>query len=117
MNKSSKSNKPKNKPADPEVQAEQLRRIRTPRKSDLEMFGMVLQRMGGDQIKVLCEDGLERQCRIPGKMRKRTWVRDRDVVIIKLWDFQPSKADLVWRYIGFQVEYLKKKGFLDKLPV
>jgi len=100
-----------------ENQEAQLRRIKLPRKDGLEMFGVVLQRLGGDQIKILCEDGQERNCRITGKMRKRAWMRDRDVVIIRLWDFQPSKADIVWRYIGFQVEHLKKRGFLKNLPV
>ncbi len=100
-----------------ENQQAQLRRIKLPKRENLEMFGMVIQRQGGDQIKVLCEDGQERSCRITGKMRKRTWMRDRDVVIIRLWDFQPSKADIVWRYIGFQTEHLKRKGFLGKLPV
>jgi len=100
-----------------EKQEEQLRKIRTPRRNDGEMFGIVTQRMGGTQIKVLCEDGKERNCRIPGKMKKRTWMRDRDVVIIKLWDFQPDKADIVWRYIGFQTEHLKRNGYLNKLPV
>ncbi|MCR4336006.1 MAG: translation initiation factor eIF-1A [archaeon] len=100
-----------------ENQQAQLRRMRLPKRDELEMFGVIIQRQGGDQIKVLCEDGQERSCRITGKMRKRAWMRDRDVVIIKLWDFQPSKADIVWRYIGFQTEHLKRKGFLSKLPV
>jgi len=96
---------------------EAVRKIRLPNRKELEMFGVVKQIMGGDQIKVLCEDGQERSCRIPGKMKKRAWMRERDVVIIKLWDFQPIKADIKWRFIGFQVEYLKRKGYLDKLPV
>jgi len=109
--------RPQKAPMTPEAQAEQLKRIRLPKKRDLEMFGIVLQRMGGTQIKVLCEDGVERQCRIPGKLRKRTWMRERDLVIVKQWDFQLSKADVVWRYIGYQTEYLKRKGFLNSLPV
>ncbi|MCR4368914.1 MAG: translation initiation factor eIF-1A [archaeon] len=105
------------KPQSAEDQQEAVRRIRLPNRKELEMFGIVLQRQGGDQIKVLCEDGVERSCRITGKMRKRAWTRERDVVIVKLWDFQPIKADIKWRYIGFQVEHLKRKGYLDKLPV
>jgi len=96
---------------------EQLRKIRTPRRNDLEMFGVVIQLHGAGQVSVMCEDGVQRNCRIPGKMKKRTWMRERDVVIVKLWDFQPIKADVVWRYIGVQTEHLKRKGFLDKLPV
>ena len=94
-----------------------VRKIRMPNRKELEMFGIVTQLHGGSQIKVICEDGIERNCRIPGKMKKKAWMRERDIVIIRLWDFQPSKADIVWRFIGFQTEHLKRKGFLDKLPI
>ncbi|MBU0662030.1 MAG: translation initiation factor eIF-1A [Candidatus Diapherotrites archaeon] len=100
-----------------EEQQEQLRRIRTPRRDELEMFGLVVQLHGTNQIKVACEDGKERMIRIPGKMRKRVWIRQGDVVIVKLWDFQPIKGDVVWRYLGFQTEHLRRKGLLDKLPL
>jgi len=92
-------------------------RLRLPRKDELEMFGVVQQLHGGNQIKVLCADEQERMCRIPGKMMKRVWVRQGDLVIVKLWDFQPIKADIVWRYIGNQVEWLKRKGHLEGLKI
>lgn len=96
---------------------EAIRRAKLPNKSNLEMFGLVVQLHGTNQIRVLGEDGTERVCRIPGKLKKRVWIREGDVVIIKLWDFQPIKADIVWRYLGYQVEHLKRKGFLTKLPL
>jgi translation initiation factor 1A len=92
-------------------------KLRLPKEKEGEMFALALQRMGGDQIKALCADGQERSCRIPGKMRKRVWIREGDVIIIKLWDFQPSKADVVWRYLGFQVERLKRMGVVKNLPI
>lgn len=96
---------------------ESFGRMRLPRKDDFEIFGLVIQLMGANQIMVLCDDGKERNIRIPGKLRKRVWVRENDIVIVKLWDFQPSKGDLAWRYMGNQVEWLKRKGFLQKLPI
>lgn len=92
-------------------------RLRLPKKDEGEMFALATQRMGGDQIKCLAIDGEERSCRIPGKLRKKVWVREGDVVIIKLWEFQKSKADIVWRYLGFQTERLKREGRLEGLPV
>ena len=94
-----------------------FRRLRLPKKDELEQFGIVTQLMGANQIMVLCQDGEERNVRIPGKMKKRVWVRENDIVIVKLWDFQPSKGDLVWRYMGNQTEWLKRKGLLEGLPV
>ncbi|HIH16946.1 MAG TPA: translation initiation factor eIF-1A [Candidatus Diapherotrites archaeon] len=77
---------------------------------------MITQLVGGFHIKALCEDGQERICRIPGKMKKRIWMRLNDIVILKLWDFQPIKADIVWRFTEVQAHHLKNKGYLQKLP-
>ena len=98
-------------------QETEIVRIRLPKKDEGEMFGVVLQRHGSDQIRVACEDGQERMCRIPGKMRKRVWIRENDVVVIRLWDFQPIKADIVWRYLGNQVQWLKRNGHLKDLSI
>jgi len=50
---------------------------------DYELFGLVIQLMGANQIMVLCEDGKERNVRIPGKLKKKVWVRENDIVIVK----------------------------------
>jgi translation initiation factor 1A len=100
-----------------ESQEDYFGRMRLPRKDDYELFGLVIQLMGANQIMVLCEDGKERNVRIPGKLKKKVWVRENDIVIVKLWDFQPSKGDIAWRYMGNQVEWLKRKNFLSKLPI
>lgn len=80
------------------------------------MFAIAIKLHGSNQIKAVCEDGKERMCRIPGKMKKKIWIREGDLLIIKLWEIQPSKADIVWRYFGNQKNHLKKQGYLDKLP-
>ena len=91
--------------------------VRLPKEKDLEQFALVIQLMGADQVKAKCADGIERSCRIPGKMKKKVWMRQGDILIIKVWDFQPSKADVVWRFMGNQKEWLKRKGYLKNLPV
>jgi translation initiation factor 1A len=96
-----------------EAQENYFSRMRLPNKEDLEQFAVVTQLMGTNQVKAQCEDGTERQFRIPGKLMKKVWIRENDLVIVKLWDFQPTKGDIVWRYLGNQVEWLKRNG---KLP-
>src|SRR3989344_1689194 len=98
------------------AQQEQIRRAKLPNRKELEMFGIITQLHGSDQVRVSCEDGQERMCRITGKIRKKVWLRENDIVIIRLWDFQPIKADVVWRYTGIQSEHLRRKGFLNNLP-
>lgn len=98
-------------------QEELISKIRYPRRDELEMFAVATQLMGTDQVKAMCEDGVVRQCRIPGKMKKKVWIRAGDLLIIRLWDFQPIKADIVWRFLGTQMEHIKRKGLLKNLPI
>jgi translation initiation factor 1A len=93
----------------------EFKKLRTPFRKDLEMYGKITNLMGTNQVKVACEDATERICRIPGKMFRHIWIKTNDIVIIKLWDFQPSKADVVWRYQGFQKNALERRGELTKL--
>lgn len=90
-------------------------RVKMPNKKDLEMFGVVTQLMGVNNVSVMCEDGKERICRIPGKLFKHIWIKQGDLVIVKLWDFQPTKGDVNWRYLGFQVNALEKRGLLVEM--
>jgi translation initiation factor 1A len=98
-----------------EVQEMGYTRMRLPNPSELEEFAIVTQLMGSNQVKAMCEDGTESQFRIPGKLMKKVWLRENDIIIIQRWEFQPSKGNVVWRYLGNQVEWLKRNGKLAKL--
>ena len=98
-------------------QPEENVRLRLTNKAELEMFAVVTKLHGTNQIKATFEDGQERMCRIPGKMKKKIWIREGDVIIAKLWDFQPSKANVMWRYFGNQKAMLHRQGLLKGLPV
>jgi len=76
------------------------------------MFALADQILGGRRVSVLCEDGETRLARIPGKMRRRQWVREGDLIIVWPWDFQDSKADVKHRYTKTQAMYLSRKGVL-----
>jgi len=89
---------------------EEVERLRVPRKG--EIFGIVEQMSGFDRLRVRCKDGHVRMCRIPGKIRKRLWVRENDVVIVRPWAVQSEeKADIIYRYTRTQLYWLEKKGF------
>ncbi|MDO8627416.1 MAG: translation initiation factor eIF-1A [Candidatus Diapherotrites archaeon] len=92
-------------------------RFRYPNEKELEMFAVITQILGVNKLRASCNDGKERLIRIPGKLKKRVWVREGDLVIVKLWDFQPIKANLVWRYLPPAVMKLKGQGLLKNLPI
>ncbi len=93
----------------------QLIRVRIP--IGKEVLGIVQQRYGGSRMKVLCLDGKERICRIPGRLRRELWVRENDVVIVEPWELgADDKGDIVFKYRGkAEVDFLKKKGYLKNL--
>ncbi|MGB1568000.1 MAG: translation initiation factor eIF-1A, partial [Candidatus Poseidoniaceae archaeon] len=71
--------------------------------------------LGGRRVTVLCADGETRMARIPGKMRRRQWVREGDLIIVWPWDFQDSKADVKHRYTKTQAMYLSRKQVLPEV--
>jgi translation initiation factor 1A len=63
----------------------------------------------------MCADGKSRLGRIPGKLKKRMWIREGDLVIIKPWEFQDEKADIIWRYTKTQASYLSRKKMIPEV--
>jgi len=91
---------------------EEFERIRTPHPG--EILGVVEQMYGFDRLRVRCRDGFIRNCRIPGRIRKRLWVREGDVVIVRPWAVQSrEKGDIIHRYTAAQLDVLRRKGLWD----
>jgi translation initiation factor 1A len=90
-----------------------LKEIRLPEEG--ELFGRVLKMMGGENVMIKCDDNLTRRGRIRGKLKRRVWIRDNDIVIIAPWDFkQDERGDIVWRFTLPQVEWLKDNNHIAK---
>lgn len=88
-------------------------RVRTPR--DNEVIGVVEQRVGANRMVVKCFDKKERNCRIPGALRRRLWIRPGDTVIVKPWEFDGDiRGDILFKYTPAAINWLKRKGFLEK---
>ncbi len=91
----------------------ELKKIRLPEEG--ELFGRVLKILGGDQLLVKCIDGITRRGRIRGKLRRRIWIRENDIVIIAPWDFKPTeRGDILWRFTLPQVDWLKQNDHIPK---
>ena len=89
-------------------------RVPLPNERINEMFAIADQILGGRRVRVVCADGETRLARIPGKMRRRQWVREGDLIVVQPWDFQDAKADVKHRYTKTQSIYLSRKGALPK---
>ena len=54
-----------------------------------------------------------RLCRIRGKMKRRKWVRENDVVLVSPWEFKSEeRGDIFFRYTKNQVRWMGEKGIL-----
>jgi translation initiation factor 1A len=93
---------------------QEISRIMLPR--GLESFGMIEQRLGGSRMRVRCLDGKTRICRIPGRLTRKLWVRESDIVIVEPWEYSgDEKGDILYKYTPTQVNFLKKRGYLKQL--
>ena len=91
-----------------------ISRIMFPRGN--QVFGICEQRVGGSRMKVRCMDGKTRICRIPGRLKRKLWVREGDVLLIEPWELSGNeKGDVIFKYKPIQVGILKNKGMLKQL--
>ena len=90
-------------------------RVTLPYKPKGEMFAVAETFQGGSRLQLICEDGKRRMGRIPGKLRRRMWARENDLLIVVPWSFQDSKADVKFRYTPTQTSNLKRKGKIPEI--
>jgi len=87
-------------------------RVKLPNKKEKEQFAQAELMLGSNHIRVRCSDGVTRLGRIKGKIKKRIWIREGDILIVIPWDFQDDKCDIVYRYTTPQVDWLRAHKYL-----
>ncbi|MCL4308588.1 MAG: translation initiation factor eIF-1A [Candidatus Thermoplasmatota archaeon] len=87
-------------------------RLPLPRRNRGETFAIARQLLGAARIRVMCEDSVSRMGRITGKMKKKMWIREGDLLIVRPWGFQEGKADILFRYSRTQSQYLSRRKLL-----
>lgn len=93
---------------------QQITRIKLPRGN--QTFGILEERLGGSRMRVRCFDGKKRICRIPGRLKRRLWVRAGDLIIVEPWEFSgDERGDILYKYTNAQVAFLRRKGYLKQM--
>jgi translation initiation factor 1A len=87
-------------------------RVRLPKKRNREIFASAELMMGGNHIRVRCFDGITRLGRIRGKIKKRVWIREGDILIVVPWSFQDEKCDISYRYTRPQIDWLRRNRYI-----
>lgn len=100
----------------PQPEGEEFIRVKLPRGN--ESIGFVEGRLGGGRMRVRCFDGKTRVCRIPGRLKRRLWVRETNYVLVEPWEFGgDEKGDVIYKYRPAQIVWLKKRGHIKEVTV
>jgi len=93
---------------------EEFIRVKIPKGN--EILGVLQQRLGGSRVKVICLDGKTRVCRIPGRLKRKLWVREGDIVLVEPWEYGGNeKGDIIYKYTSSQVNWLKRNSYLKNI--
>ena len=89
-------------------------RVRFPKGK--EMFGMIESRLGYGRMNIICGDGKVRIGAVPGKYKRRLWLREGDIVIIEPWEYEGDrKGNVTYKYRKSHVEFLRNNNHLKCL--
>ena len=90
------------------------KRGETPYPDDETLICIAQKILGGSFIEVLCTNGKTLKARIPGKMRRRVWIREKDVLLVAPWSEDSDKGDIVHKYWKDEIKKLINEGYLSE---
>jgi translation initiation factor 1A len=73
-------------------------------------YAQVTKMLGNGRLEAMCFDGVKRLCHIRGKLRKKVWINQGDIILIGLRDYQDAKADVILKYTADEARNLKTYG-------
>ncbi len=97
----------------PPQKPQEFIRVKVPK--GRQVLGSVEQRLGGSRMRVRGLDSVTRICRIPGRLKRKLWIREGDLVLIEPWEYDNDRGDVLYKYRPSQIDWLKKKGLLKGL--
>ena len=59
-------------------------------KEDGQEYAQVIKMLGNGRLEAMCFDGVKRLCHIRGKLRKKVWINQSDIILVGLRDYQAS---------------------------
>jgi translation initiation factor 1A len=83
-------------------------------KEDGQEYAQVIKMLGNGRLEAMCFDGVKRLCHIRGKLRKKVWINQGDIILVGLRDYQDAKADVILKYNPDEARNLKSYGELPE---
>jgi translation initiation factor 1A len=83
-------------------------------KEDGQEYAQVVKMLGNGRLEAKCFDGPIRLAHIRGKLRKKVWINQGDIILLSLRDYQDEKADVLMKYSADEARSLKAYGELPE---
>ncbi|KAI9695396.1 MAG: Translation initiation factor 1A [Bogoriella megaspora] len=83
-------------------------------KEEGQEYAQVLKMLGNGRLEALCFDGTKRLAHIRGKLRKKVWINNGDIILLSLRDYQDEKGDVILKYSADEARSLKAYGELPE---
>ena len=68
--------------------------------------------LGNSQLETMSFDGIKKSCHIRGRLQKKVWIKNSDIILIGLQNYQDHKADVILKYNAEEARNLKAYGEL-----
>ena len=82
-------------------------------KEDMQEYVRVTKMLGDRRMQVMLPDKSHSLAIIPGRFRKRCWMKPGDVLIVSFREFQDDKLDVVYKYNDDEA---KKLANMHEIP-
>ncbi|KAJ1307146.1 hypothetical protein OPQ81_001264 [Rhizoctonia solani] len=86
-------------------------------REDGQEYAQVVKMLGNGRLEAQCFDGEKRLAHIRGKMRKKVWINQGDIILLSLREFQDDKADVIVKYTADEARNLKAYGELPDTTI
>mgnify|MGYP003653436249 CR=1 FL=1 len=67
-------------------------------KDDMQEYAKIKKSLGDRRLIVTLPDSTEKMAIIPGRFRKRCWMKIGDIILISFREFQKEKIDVCYKY-------------------
>lgn len=84
-------------------------------KEEGQEYARALKMLGNGRLTGYCFDGKERLCHIRGKLLRRMWIKEGDIILVSLREYQDKKADVIHKYSPEEVRKLRNGKHLPDI--
>merc|ERR1711939_1206542 len=83
-------------------------------KEEGQEYAQVVKMLGNGRLEAPCFDGAKRLGHIRGKLRKKVWINQGDIILLSLREYQDEKGDVILKCSADEARSLKAYGELPE---